>query len=846
MRVNAALFAALAMALSSPVGLVGQSAQTTPSVSVPRLVSVTGVYQPANGQPPPPGTVVTLLVYADPQGGTPLWQETQNVEFDASGHFTLLLGASLADGIPAEVFASGDAKWLALHFAGMGEVEGPRSRITSVPYALRSANADTLGGKPASAYVLAQPAAGTSTAANGTQTSAKSDRQATTQGATTQSATTGWIPVATDSVGGLGNSVMFQSGSNFIGVGTTTPNDAVHAVVNDGAGNFTGYAVQNLSGGAFAYSGMLFYDHTGALTQFQGYNNITHEYRINNIARVSPGGAFNGSINFMLGGTSKFFVSPVTVGIGTTAPDTTSNLDVSNAVSGSGSTNLQISAFAANGFGSNLIGKKARGTQALPTSVLNNDGLLTLSGTGYGATGFAGVSSGVITMRASENWTDTAQGSYMNFATTANGTTGSVNRMTINSNGNVGIGVFGAQAPLEVSNFNGSAGAGSIFATTFTNAGTSLFVGRRARGTGAAPTAVLQGDNLAGFLAQGHTGTGFSPTRGGMFVVASENWTTAAQGTSLNFNTTPIGTTSPGTRMTINPFGDVGIGTFNPTAALEVSRSATDAAFAATVYTDTNPNNANPLYFARFANGTPATPSAAQSGQILGAWIASGYGATQFGDVVGGMGVIAQENFTDTAQGAATGLLSTAIGSNQTQLHLAVLPSGFVGIGDWNVPAQNPTATDRLQVFGDARVGTSGTNGCLKRFDGTGLVGTCSSDRRLKKDIRSFGPVLNQLTALQPVHFFWRAAEFPDRHFGNSQTYGLIAQDVEQILPEIVVTGEDGFKAIDYSKLPLLTIQAVKELKAENDVLKAQNDALKDRVAEIERLIKEMHPTPQR
>ena len=52
---------------------------------------------------------------------------------------------------------------------------------------------------------------------------------------------------------------------------------------------------------------MLFYDHTDALTQFQGFNNVTHEYRINNIARVSPGGAFNGSINFMIGGVSKFY-----------------------------------------------------------------------------------------------------------------------------------------------------------------------------------------------------------------------------------------------------------------------------------------------------------------------------------------------------------------------------------------------------------------------------------------------------------------------------------------------------------------------------------------------------------
>jgi hypothetical protein len=136
-------------------------------------------------------------------------------------------------------------------------------------------------------------------------------------------------------------------------------------------------------------------------------------------------------------------------------------------------------------------------------------------------------------------------------------------------------------------------------------------------------------------------------------------------------------------------------------------------------------------------------------------------------------------------------------------------------------------------------VGTTGTNGCVKNFAGTQLTGTCVSDRRFKKNITPFGSTLNQLTALQPVHFYWRAAEFPDRHFGEAQTYGLIAQDVEQVFPELVVTGEDGFKAIDYSKLPLLTIQAVKELKTENDALKA-------RLTEIERLIQEMRPASQR
>ena len=61
----------------------------------------------------------------------------------------------------------------------------------------------------------------------------------------------------------------------------------------------------------------------------------------------------------------------------------------------------------------------------------------------------------------------------------------------------------------------------------------------------------------------------------------------------------------------------------------------------------------------------------------------------------------------------------------------------------------------------------------------------------------------------------------------------LVAQDVEQVLPDLVVTGADGFKAIDYSKLPMLTIEAVKELKNENDELKR-------RLAEVERLLGEM------
>jgi hypothetical protein len=86
----------------------------------------------------------------------------------------------------------------------------------------------------------------------------------------------------------------------------------------------TGLAVQNLGNTTTSYSGMLFYDQFGALGQFQGFNNVTHEYRINNIAS-------GGSINFMLGSTSRFRVAPNgNVGIGTTT-EPTSKLEINGA-----------------------------------------------------------------------------------------------------------------------------------------------------------------------------------------------------------------------------------------------------------------------------------------------------------------------------------------------------------------------------------------------------------------------------------------------------------------------------------------------------------------------------------
>jgi hypothetical protein len=834
-RRQLAVLMAILLVLLSPIAA---SAQSTSSSSVPRLISITGVFRPTDGQPAGPVATVTLSIYADPQGGPPLWQETQQVTLDAQGRYALLLGATRPDGIPTEVFGGEAAHWLGTVFERAGEVESPRTRLTSVPYALRAAETDTLGGRPASDYQLAPGASGSKEA---------SATAADTSGVSTnvvQPGTTNFLAKYVNNAD-VGNSSVFEAADNSIGLGTTTPFDRLHIRYDNNTGDFTGLAVQNTNGGALAYSGMLFYDHTNALTQFQGYNNLTHEYRINNIARVAPGGAFNGSINFMQGGASKFLVAPNgNIGIGTTSPSAL--LEVSNAVPG-GPANMWMTSFT-NAVNPYYMARRARGTPGAPTAVLNGDGLAGFYGDGYGTTAFGPGFAGGMTVQAVQNWTDTSHGTALTFTTTAINSTSPTVRMTVDPTGFLGIGTTTTPATgiLEVSN---AALPVSPFAqvttTTYANSGQgSLFVGRKARGTVGAPAAVQNGDVLAGILGRGYGGaaTQFNTTgSGSMLVRAAETWTDVAQGAYLVFNTTATGTIAPITRMTLTPFGDLGIGTQAPNGALEVVRTGTANVVASSF------GGEGSSFKARGANGTFAAPTATVLGDQLGAFSASGYGTTGFNETAG-VAAFAAEDFTDAAQGTALAMFATPIASNQAQLYMAILPNGNVGINPQQFDVNEfPIVNDKLQVWGDIRVGTTGTNGCIKNFAGTGIIGTCSSDRRLKKNITPFAPMLDKVTALQPVRYFWRADEFPERHFGNSQNYGLIAQDVEQVLPELVATDSDGYKAIDYSRLPLLTIQAMKELtaendarKAENEARKAENDALKQRVSELEHLVNEL------
>ena len=149
--------------------------------------------------------------------------------------------------------------------------------------------------------------------------------------------------------------------------------------------------------------------------------------------------------------------------------------------------------------------------------------------------------------------------------------------------------------------------------------------------------------------------------------------------------------------------------------------------------------------------------------------------------------------------------------------------TGNVGIGS-NGPSQ------KLHVAG---------NICY-----TGAAFSCS-DLRYKKDITVLPNVLEKLEQINGVYYNWKVEEFPENEFSKDRQIGVIAQELEQVYPELVITDANGYKTVVYPKLTAVLIEANKDLlrqveglsrgfeiqsskaRAENEAIKAELEIIK-------------------
>jgi hypothetical protein len=283
--------------------------------------------------------------------------------------------------------------------------------------------------------------------------------------------------------------------------------------------------------------------------------------------------------------------------------------------------------------------------------------------------------------------------------------------------------------------------------------------------------------------------TAITPTSGGTSSTTDLN---LAADTEATGNGAIIVSTGTIERMRISNSGNIGIGTTVPASALD-------------------------LQSGDWSSGQLRIGSTSQGGRIL--FRRAGDGAAT--GSVGWSGASESNNFNfSSTSGGGYFTWSTNNGAVTEKMRLSA--SGSLGIG-------TTSPVYKLDVVGDINTTT-----CV-RIAGTQQLGTCASDERFKKNIQPIQSALAKLRLLNPVHYEFRTEEFPERHFSHSIEAGLIAQDLERVFPDLVVTGDDGYKRVKYGlDLEMQTIAAVKELALENDHLKAEALILKERADRAE------------
>jgi len=114
-----------------------------------------------------------------------------------------------------------------------------------------------------------------------------------------------------------------------------------------------------------------------------------------------------------------------------------------------------------------------------------------------------------------------------------------------------------------------------------------------------------------------------------------------------------------------------------------------------------------------------------------------------------------------------------------------------------------------------------------------------SSDERFKQNIVAISSPLQKIQQINGVEYEMRAGEFPQKHFTPGRQIGLIAQNVEKVIPD-VVHEMDGYKAVDYAKLVPLLIEGIKEQQKQIETSNDEVEKLKQQVAELKKIVEQL------
>jgi hypothetical protein len=412
--------------------------------------------------------------------------------------------------------------------------------------------------------------------------------------------------------------------------------------------------------------------------------------------------------------------------------------------------------------------------------------------------------------------------------------------LTVLQNGNIGVGTISPQSPLDI---NGVIGfnPGAAYKPNWRDSlhkGIQLYA------------ADTTGDEIEWLTSVYQNGYGFKLA-----------YVNPGFGTGLGLYTRQNSATWTN-MVTLTDSGNVGIGTTSPQATLDVSVNNSGGLGGELVLRNSAGSALGETEYLTFMSGT--TPRARIISRLIdgnggdfefltGFTTAGltekmrisgngnvGIGTTNPGHTLDVAGV---GNFTSSVNSSWIGAV-TAVGGGGTQ----GLIGGQINNTYWVGVGGKSSASNGMGVYG-AVTNSGGYGGYFENLGGgfalfvTGAAykpgggsWSSSSDIRLKKNIMPLTGALNKLLELKGVTFEWKEPETQGSLYGEQ--IGMIAQDVEKVFPKWVGTDNKGYKTLTFRGFEALTVEALRDLKSENDWLKIENDNIMKKNQELESRIK--------
>jgi hypothetical protein len=907
-------------------GLFAQQIATT---AVPNLIRYSGTLKDTQGTPLAPDTTVgaTFAIYKQQDGGAAIWQETQNVRTDANGQYSVVLGSTTATGLPSDLFSQQEERWLGVQVEG--EAEQPRVLLVSVPYAFKAHEAETLGGKSVSDFVLANGASSSTTAVNGSTASSSASANQPGAGTKTGAASAG----PTNFSGSTSDQIVkvTQTGTGF-GVNAAASSNAVLGTATAASG--TAYGVQGLASGTGG-SGVLgnATSSSGSTFGVKGATSSNSGTGVRGEATASSGNTVgisgyvasatgtaaifsnagggrilsgasngaeqfavdgNGNVNtvagsFQIGGTNVLSISHNSLFIGaqagshTTGPGNTFcgyQAGASN-TSGSGNTFTGLAAGFSNTVGNNNVFYGYEAGHSNSTGCCNN-----FVGQEAGFANTTGASNAYLGDKAGVANTTGSYGAFVGHKAGLSNTTGSLNTFIgpyageLNTIGANNI-FLGANAGIR--NANGSSDLYIGSAGGNVEESNTIRIGSQGAGAGQQNTAYIAGirdstvtggkvvfvesDGKLGTTGGSGLVTSFNG-RGGAVAPAANDYTFELIGGTLG-NLQLAGTYTRALTFT-NTTNSYSGHAMNIDTSYQISGANVLGVGAASLFVgvgagsvNTGANNTFAGYQAGFANTTGS--SNAFFGDKAGAANVAGASNSFFGHKAGASNSTGQKNtFSGTFAGTATttGSYDTFYGQNAGL-------NNTTGSSDVYIANVGPGAGTESNTI---RIGTQGTNvgqqnaayiagifgatsasGIPVLINSDGLLGTLTSSLRFKEQVRDMGESTNALMKLRPVTFLYK----PEYDKGErTLQYGLIAEEVAKVYPELVAYDKDGNPyTVRYQYLASMLLnevqkqyrraqdeasviqqqqQEIESLKAQ---LQMQSASVQERLSRLERLV---------